>query len=192
MIPALRMSRRCKQIATNIREDLRDNGVNVLSMSVNEDAAFWATDILGAVILVLVLIGTVSLFLSGFLVINTIQGIMAAQKKQIGIMKIIGADRTQIIVIYLVMVVILGAMAFVIAVPISMSLAEGIISFFGDFLNYNTPEIYIPFEILMIELAVSILVPVLSALIPILNGTALTPAEAISDNASGVRDKSGR
>lgn len=171
-------------IATNIREDLRDNGITVQSMSVNEDAAFWASDILGAVILVLVLIGTVSLFLSGFLVINTIQGIMAAQKKQIGIMKIIGADRNQIIAIYLVMVTIFGFIAFVIAVPISMVLASGILTFFGDFLNYNTPEIYIPFEILMIELIVAIMVPVLSALIPIMNGTALTPVEAISDHAT--------
>lgn len=173
-----------QEIATQIREDLRDNGINVLSMSVNEDASFWASDILAAVILVLVMIGTVSLFLSGFLVINTIQGIMAAQKKQIGIMKIIGADRMQIITIYLVMVTIFGLIAFVIAVPISMQLAEGILSFFGNFLNYNTPEIYIPIEILIIELAVAILVPVLSALIPILNGTALTPAEAISDHVS--------
>lgn len=170
-------------IATKIREDLRDNGITVQSMSVNEDAAFWASDILGAVILVLVLIGTVSLFLSGFLVINTIQGIMAAQKKQIGIMKIIGADRNQIIAIYLVMVTIFGFIAFVIAVPISMVLANGILSFFGNFLNYNTPDIYIPFEILMIELTVAIMVPVLSALIPIMNGTALTPVEAISDHA---------
>lgn len=173
-----------QSIATQIREDLRDNGVTVGSMQVNEDAGFWAADILGAVILVLVAIGTVSLLLSGFLVINTIQGIMAAQKKQIGIMKIIGADRTQIIIVYLVMVTIFGLIAFVIAVPISMSLAEGILSFFGDFLNYNTPEIYIPFNILVIELAVAILVPVLSALIPILNGTALTPAEAISDHVT--------
>lgn len=173
-----------KDIATAIREDLGENGVNVLSMTVNEDGAFWATDILGAVILVLVSIGMVSLFLSGFLVINTIQGIMAAQKKQIGIMKIIGADRTQIITIYLVMVAIFGLIAFVIAIPISMLLAEGILSFFGNFLNYNTPEIYIPTNILIIEFAVAILVPVLSALVPILNGTALTPAEAISDTVS--------
>lgn len=173
-----------KDIATQIREDLGENGITVFSMTVNEDGAFWATDILGAVILVLVSIGMVSLFLSGFLVINTIQGIMAAQKKQIGIMKIIGADRTQIITIYLVMVAIFGLIAFVIAVPISMSLAEGILSFFGEFLNYNTPEIYIPTNILIIEFAVAILVPVLSALVPILNGTALTPAEAISDTVS--------
>ena len=173
-----------QDIATQIREDLGEKGVRVYSMSVNEDAAFWAADILGAVILVLVAIGVISLFLSGFLVINTIQGIMAAQKKQIGIMKIIGADRTQIIMVYLAMVAIFGLIAFVIAVPISMSLAEGILSFFGRLLNYNTPDIYIPLHILLIEFAVAILVPVLSALIPILNGTALTPAEAISDYVS--------
>jgi putative ABC transport system permease protein len=173
-----------QDIATAIREDLGENGITVFSMGVNEDGAFWATDILGAVILVLVSIGVISLFLSGFLVINTIQGIMAAQKKQIGIMKIIGAERSQIIAIYLVMVAIFGLIAFIIAVPISMWLAEGILSFFGNFLNYNTPEIYIPTHILLIEFAVAILVPVLSALVPILNGTALTPAAAISDNVS--------
>jgi len=171
-------------LATIIREDLRDNSITVNSMVVNEDTGFWAKDILAAVITVLVIIGTASLFLSAFLVINTISGIMAAQKKQIGIMKIIGAERSQIIMIYLVMVAILGLLAFIIAVPISLWLAEGILSFFGEFLNYNTPDIYIPFEILIIELAVAILVPVLSALAPILSGTATTPAEAISDNVS--------
>jgi len=170
-----------QDLATDIREDLRENGVTVASMVVNEDSGFWAKDILGAVIAVLVIIGTASLFLSAFLVVNTISGIMAAQKKQIGIMKIIGAERTQIITIYLVMVAILGIIAFIIAIPISLMLAEGLLSFFGDFLNYNTPEIYIPADILLIELAVAILVPVLSALGPVLSGTATTPAEAITD-----------
>ncbi len=171
-------------IATDIRDDLRDNGINVLSLGVNEDAAFWASDILATLILILVVIGSVSLLLSGFLVINTIQGIMAAQKKQIGVMKIIGADRTQIIMVYLVMVSIFGLIAFVVAVPLSAMLAEFIITFFGDFLNYNTPEIYIPTNILIIEFVVAIFVPVFSALIPILNGTSTTPAEAITDHVS--------
>lgn len=177
-----------QEIATQIREDLRDNSVNILSLEVKEDTTFWATDILAAVIAVLVIIGMSSLFLSAFLVVNTISGIMAAQKKQIGIMKIIGADRTQIIIIYLVMVTILGLMAFVIAVPISISLAEGILSFIGNFLNYNTPEIFIPYNIIIIELVIAILVPVLSALMPVLSGTAITPAEAITDfvGASGT------
>ncbi len=171
-------------LATLIREDLRDNGITVSSMVVNEDSGFWARDILQAVIAVLVIIGTASLFLSAFLVVNTISGIMAAQRKQIGIMKIIGAERSQIITIYLVMVAILGLLAFFIAIPVSLWLAEGILSFFGEFLNYNTPEIYIPFEILMIELSVALLVPILSALGPILSGTAVTPAAAISDNVT--------
>jgi putative ABC transport system permease protein len=168
-------------LATQIREDLREQGVTVASMVVNEDPRFWAQDIMDAVITVLVIIGTASLFLSAFLVINTISGIMAAQKKQIGIMKIIGADRFQIIALYLVMVAILGLVAFVIAIPITMQLAFGILDFFGNFLNYNTPEIYIPAEIVLIEFAMAIMVPVLSALAPVLSGTAITPADAISD-----------
>ncbi len=173
-----------EELAIQLRDDLQDNGVTVLSLTANEDVSHWGADVLASLILILVLIGLVSLILSGFLVINTIQGIMAAQKKQIGVMKIIGADRTQIIVLYLVMVSIFGLIAFVIAVPISMRLADIIISFFGTILNFNTPNIYIPIEILLIEFSVAIFVPILAALIPILNGTATTPAEAISDHAS--------
>lgn len=168
-------------IANQLLDDLRDQGVPVLSMSVESKPEFWARDILEAVPLVLGLIGLVSLLLSGFLVINTISGIMAAQKKQIGIMKIIGASRSQIIVIYLVMVAILGTIAFIIGAPLSLLLADGLLQFFADYLNYNAPNSYLPTDIIVMEITVSILVPVVSALFPVLNGTAITPAAAITD-----------
>lgn len=170
------------EIASTLRDDLTDLGVMVGSITVNNNAGFWAKDILAGVIAVLVVIGLASLMLSAFLVVNTISGIMAQQRKQIGIMKIIGADRMQIIVIYLVMVTILGLIAFAIALPSSVILARELVTFFAGFLNFNVPPIEIPLEIALIELAVAILVPVLSALMPILSGTSVTAAETISDH----------
>src|SRR5690606_38325983 len=102
------------EIANDLQRDLQRNGTRAGSVRVRESDKHWASDIMGGIATILVIVGLGSLFLSGFLVVNTISGLLMQQKRQIGIMKVIGASRPQIIGIYLVMVVSLGLMALLI------------------------------------------------------------------------------
>ena len=58
-------------------------------------------DLFDSLALLLTPLGVLALFLSGFLVINTISALMAQQVRQIGVMKAIGARRGQVVALYL-------------------------------------------------------------------------------------------
>jgi putative ABC transport system permease protein len=60
--------------------------------------------IIQTILLLLGLLAVLSMFLSGFLVINVISALLAQQERQIGIMKAIGARSQQIIGLYFGMV----------------------------------------------------------------------------------------
>jgi putative ABC transport system permease protein len=176
------------QIADDIRNDLIDGGVEVRSVEVEQTLEHWATDTLNGLITVLVVIGFVSLLLSGFLIINTISGLIAQQKRQIGVMKIVGASRGQIITVYMVMVAIFGALALMIALPVSYMMANALAQMLGpNFINFDIDNLNIPLYVYLVQIAVAFLSPMLSALFPILNGTGITAAAALSDHRAGSR-----
>ena len=68
--------------------------------------------------------GGIILLLSGFLVINTISALIAQQVNQIGIMKLVGASRGQMIVMYLSLVLVYGVIAFAVAIPLAVLTAQ--------------------------------------------------------------------
>ncbi len=176
------------EIANELQRKLRHFDIPVGSVGVAElNEAHWAADILTSLILILVVIGFASLLLSSFLVVNTISGLMQQQKRQIGMMKIIGASRWQIVGVYLVMVLFFGIIALILAMPASMVLAAGLVQMLPvGFLNFNSPPMYLPPQIALLETGVALLSPLAAAILPILNGTRIPPAEAISDYTSSA------
>lgn len=170
------------EIADALRHDLTLMGIDVGSIIVNDPREHWATNTLAGLVTMLFFFGSFSLLLSGFLVVNTISGFMAQQTKQIGIMKIIGASRGQIIGVYLVMVSGFGLLALIIALPVSIFLGRGIANFMTPVVNFDIVDFMVPAEILLLEVAVSFVAPLVSALSPVLNGTKISAAQAISDN----------
>ncbi len=169
-------------IAEDLREEIERRGITVNAVSLNRDAAHWSADVVAGLSTVLVFAGLGSLLLSAFLVVNTISGIMASQKRQIGVMKIIGADRPQIIAVYMVLVGILGLLAFIIAFPMSLILGPGLLAYFSYFLNFDTPALEVPLYIVLLEFTMALMVPIAAALQPVLAGTSITAAEAITDH----------
>ena len=77
-------------------------------------------DVLQGILLLMGFLGILSLLLSVFLVINTVSAILAQQKRQIGVMKAVGGSTLQILGMYLVMVMLYGVLALLLAVPLGM------------------------------------------------------------------------
>lgn len=176
------------EIADKLRYDLTLMGLDVGTITVNEPPEHWATTTLDGLVTMLFFFGSFSLLLSGFLVVNTISGFMAQQTKQIGIMKIIGASREQIIVIYMVMVAVFGLLALIVAMPTSILLGYFISNVLTPLVNFDIIEFEILPEILILEVAVSFLAPLLSALSPVMSGTQISAAQAISDYNAASRN----
>ena len=83
----------------------------------------WAGYMLDGVILVMEILAVVSLFMSVILVTNTMTAIITEQTHQIGIIKAIGGLRKTIIRLYLGGVLIYGALALAISLPLGAAIA---------------------------------------------------------------------
>ena len=165
----------------DLTESLKERDVVVLGTRVNQPGKHWAEDNSKAFTTILSVIGIFSLILSGFLVINTISALLTQQKKQIGIMKAIGAKRGQITSLYLAMVAAYGLLALLIALPVGMLLSFVFLKMITNFLNMDVDIFYFPFSIFIMELITALIVPILAALIPILSGTKTSIRSVISD-----------
>ncbi len=126
-----------------------------------------------------------SLLLSGFLVINTISALITQQTRQIGMMKAVGARTGQIVWLYLVTVAIFGLLALLIAVPLGAVGAFYFTSFIASFLNFDITSVRLPTEVLIAEIAVGLIVPLITGIYPIVAGARVTVREAISEYGLG-------
>lgn len=94
-------------------DTLEKNGHTVYSYAVNgrhDHPNSTYTEALGSI---LVLLGLLVVFLSGFLITNTLQALLAQQVQQIGVMKSVGATGGQIARLYLALIELYGLIALV-------------------------------------------------------------------------------
>jgi putative ABC transport system permease protein len=132
----------------------------------------------------LILLGSVavlSMLLSAMLVVNVISALIAQQEKQIGIMKAIGARSWQIIGLYFSMVFILGFIACLIAIPLSVFGADALAAFSAEQINFDPPRIQFTWQALFFQLGVGLFIPLIAAAPTILSGTNVAPARVLSE-----------
>lgn len=137
--------------------------------------------IIDTVLILLGLLAALSMFLSALLVINVISALIAQQERQIGIMKAIGARSWQVIGLYFGTVLILGLLACLSAIPLSVVGARALASFVAGLINFDPPQVEFTLEALVLQLGVGLLVPLLAAAPAILNGTKVSPAKVLSE-----------
>ena len=172
-------------VGRRIQDKLERGGVVVLFILVFPPGEHPAQNFLNAFSLILGAMGILALILSGFLIVNTISAILTQQVRQIGIMKSIGARTRQIAAMYLLMALLFGALALLVAVPLGAVGAGGLASLFGSFLNFDVGGARLYPQVVAAQIAIALLAPLLAALIPIWRGTRVTVREAISDQGLG-------
>ena len=167
--------------AEEVRDKLEKAGVFVYWTEVPEPGEHLVEEFLPTIILLLTTLGLLALVLSALLVVNVITAVVTQQKKQIGIMKSIGARAGQITGVYLRMVLLLGVAALLLAIPLSALGAHEFSRFIAGQLNFDLNEFRPAGAVLALEIAAGLLIPILAALYPVRNGTRVTVREAIQD-----------
>jgi putative ABC transport system permease protein len=137
--------------------------------------------IITTVLILLGLVAVLSMFLSALLVINVISALIVQQEKQIGIMKAIGARSLQIVGLYFAMVLFLGLIACLIAIPFSYLGANALAAFVAELINFDPPKVEFTPQALLLQFGVGLLVPILAAAPAILSGTQISPAKVLSE-----------
>jgi putative ABC transport system permease protein len=146
---------------------------------------------IGAMVAILGAMSLMSVFLSAFLVTNTIAALLAQQSRQIGIMKAIGARSSQIIGLYLVLVLGFGIIAFLLAYPLALLGTIQFSELIAEVFNLILSDTSVPASVTITQLAISLMVPVVAALYPVISGTRVTVREALgAEGGAGSYGKS--
>lgn len=163
-----------------LRDDtIESSGVRVFRMVAHKPGVQNIADIFKAITMLLVLVGALTLLLSGFLVVNTIGALVAQQTRQIGVMKAIGARRWQLTSMYFAMVLAYGALGLLVALPLGQLATNAFVDFGSKQMNFLVTDYSMPGRILAIELAVGLLVPLGAAVVPVVLGMRMPVQRAL-------------
>ena len=179
-----------RRIADAVRQRLERAGTPVTFAVVAEPGRHPAHEIIQAVFLLLGAIGFLSLLVAGFLIVNTINVLLAQHLRQIGIMKAIGARAGQITRLYLALVALYALVALCIAVPLAALGSLGLASLAAGLLNVDLVRLVVPPEVVALEILAGLGVPILAALVPIRRGVGISVHDALTD--TGLDERFGR
>lgn len=174
-----------QQVVNRVKDKAENSGYTIPLSMTAEPGQLPMNDVLQGILLLMGLLGVLSLFLSIFLVVNTVSALLTQQKRQIGVMKAVGGGTLQILGMYLVMVFSYGVMALMIAIPFGMYGARKLSSVLAMFFNFDLYSMDVPPQTYLIQAAVGLILPVLASLVPFLSNLRISAAEAMSSYTMG-------
>jgi putative ABC transport system permease protein len=177
--------RHVRSVIGQVKDEIQQSGRTVSWMYVPKPGTFAADDILAPMVVVLGTLALLSLFLSGFLLINTTSALLMQQVRQIGMMKSVGARNGQLMRLYLGMVLIFGVLSLALAIPLSSIVAYGITRYLAGLINFDFRGFRVPVEVVALEIAVGLLIPLAAALFPVVSGVRVTVREALNSYGAG-------
>jgi putative ABC transport system permease protein len=169
-----------QQVVNRVKDKAEKSGYTIPLSMIAEPGQLPMNDVLQGILLLMGLLGVLSLFLSIFLVVNTVSALLTQQKRQIGVMKAVGGSTIQILGMYLVMVLAYGALALLIAIPLGMYGARELSSALAVFFNFEIHSMEVPLQTFIIQVVIGLVLPVLASLVPFISSLRISAAEAMS------------
>ena len=172
--------------AAALQERLLKIGYRSGTPEIQNPSEHFFQETVDTVILILGVMAVLSLALGLFLVVNTIHAILAQQVSQIGVMKAVGAMTGQVVRLYLAGVVMYGALALVIALPLGNLAAHALSGALLRLLNISIEPFRLSATAISQQMATALIAPALAALWPIVSGARVTVREAIASYGIGL------
>ncbi len=173
------------EVASEIKDRLGKENVSVGVTFYGKPDEHWGKNFFDGLNLVLQLLAVVSLFMSVVLVYNTLSALITEQTNQIGVMKAIGGKTNIIVKIYLTGVLVYGALALFISLPLGVLAAHSGASYFLDIFNIDHSTFTFSTRAVVLQVMAAVAVPLLAALWPVFSGALITVREAISSYGLG-------
>jgi putative ABC transport system permease protein len=130
---------------------------------------------------VLDMLAIVALVVSGFLVANVINTIIVEQKRQIGVMKSIGATRWDTFVIYAGIAVIYGIIGTIPGIVLGVVIGSMMAGSLASLASTLIEGFHVSTFGVMVGAVMGIVIPVIAALLPVFNGTRVSILDAMTD-----------
>jgi putative ABC transport system permease protein len=167
-------------VAQAVANRMEEAGATVQSISAIQPGHHFSWNVSQGIFFLLGVLGYMTVFLSAFLIINTITALMAQHTRQIGIMKSVGGGNTQIFGMYMILILFFSLVALIFAIPLAGSAAQFIGTGMSESLGFFT----IPFKIypqaILQQVFVAVVVPLLAVVWPVYNSVRITIREALT------------
>ncbi|HSM23495.1 MAG TPA: FtsX-like permease family protein [Anaerolineaceae bacterium] len=172
-------------VAKLVTNEIEQSGRRILSQSVTRSNDQPYANYTDAIAIIIGFIGLFILVLSSALIINTMNALMAQHIRQIGVIKLVGGLRNQVIGMYLVLVIFFSIISLLIAIPASayvgrLLCAKTLPVLNGKLLTTDT-FIFLPIVVIT-QSIVAISIPILAALKPIIQGASVPIHKALTSN----------
>jgi putative ABC transport system permease protein len=174
-----------EEAGERIKERLETMGVGVGYWDVVAPDVHWGQDMMDTIFVILGVLGSLSLALSGFLVINVLNAIIVQQVWQIGVMKVVGATFGRVVRVYLATATIYGLLSLLVAVPVGAVAAHLMAVWFLDMFNIIFDDFRVMPVAVALQVVMGLAVPLLAALVPVIGGARTTAHKAISSHGLG-------
>jgi len=164
----------------NLRKVFQEKGITVSMVKIPQFNEHPHQCQLNTILFIIGVIGFLAFIMGAVLVSQLIRSIMINQIRQIGILKATGAPRIQIFQIYITILLLLGLISGLIAIPLAVTAGTAYANFVAGILNFN---IYteVPHHLFFVLVFASMMLPVLLSFPTRIKGTGISVREALSD-----------
>ena len=169
------------EAARRIERRLERLGRAVSGYGITDPDVHWMQETADTVFLILGVLGVLSLGLSAFLIVNTMNAVVAQQVRQIGVMKAIGATFGRVMRVYLAAALVYGGLALLVAIPLGAVGAHLLAGWMLDIFNVSSGAFRVVPTAVATQAAVGLAVPVLASLVPVIGGARVSIRRAITD-----------
>ncbi len=174
-----------RSVTADVQRLIENRGYQVRQTDIPAPGKHPHSSIMGLLLLAMSSFGLFALLLSGILVVNLLTALMAAQIRQIGVMKTLGGTRRQIAGIYFGQALLLGVAAFLIAMPVGLWGSRVLCRSFAVLLNFDISSFAVPLWVYLLVAAIGLVVPLLAAAYPVWKGSGISVREALDDFGVG-------
>jgi putative ABC transport system permease protein len=175
------------RVAASIKAQVKNSQRTVYSMDQTLSTEHPMTSSILAVIGIMAALGALITVLSSSLIINTLNGMLTQQVRQIGIMKLVGARSFQILGMYITLILAYGVIALLLAVPLGAIAGYGLAWFIANLMGAGLQGFRIIPAAVLTQVFVGILIPLGAGFFPVNNGAKVNVQQAISNYRPGSR-----
>ena len=162
-----------------IEEELEDSrGDDNFSVLTAEQLAESINSIFSVLTIFLVGVSSISLLVGAVGISNTMHMSILERRKEIGILKALGAENTTILSIFVIEAGFLGLSGGIIGTILGILIAKGI-EYFAEIAGYGLIKAWLSWELILGVLVFSFVVGILSGYFPARSGAKLNPVDTL-------------
>ncbi len=171
-----------EELAAQVEDKVERTGRAVYRTNTNKTTEHPMESIVLALVGVLAVLGVLIMFLSSSLIINTLNALLSQHRRQIGVMKLVGARGFNISVMYIALIIAYGVIALIIAVPLGVIAGNALSAFVGNMLSIDIQGFRIVPLAVIIQVILAFAVSLAAGYFPVNKGSRTTVRRAITED----------